>query len=93
MKKLIWFSLIGLLFTIGCKKDDGVPRRQHEIICFDPSNHAIVTHHILTTGNVFAFIIKDSLQIDHPVLAYSNEDTNVHHPGIIYLEINDCEVY
>jgi len=79
MKKLILF---GLLCFIGCSRNSN---KQHEILCLDNSNHQIVTVHVLTQGNVQAFVVKG-----HSVLAYRDDNGKVQ---IVLLAKNDCEVY
>jgi hypothetical protein len=79
MRKLILFSLLGF---IGCAKNVS---RDHQIICFSPTNHNIMTVNTMTQGNVVATVV-----LGHSVLAYKDESGVVR---VILLTKNDCEVY
>lgn len=92
MRMLIYFSialtilcLLGIL-SGGCAKSNGNPSKGHEIICLDSTNHDIVTQHVLTHGNVFAFTVKG-----YSVLCYRDLDNT--QTKIIDISKNDCEVY
>ena len=79
MKKLVLFSLLGF---IGCTKNVS---REHQIICFNPTNHNVMTVNTVTQGNVLATVV-----LGHSVLAYKDESGVV---KVILLTKNDCEVY
>jgi hypothetical protein len=84
MKYLIGFCAIALLFTNGCKKS-GTLKREHAIVCMDLT-HKDITGNFLSSGNVFAFVVKG-----HSVLSFIDEATGEN--KIIFLSKNDCEIY
>lgn len=85
MKYLIGLSVIGLLCS-GCSKSSNVHQREHLIVCVDPVDGVTVTKNVVSSKNVYAFVVKG-----HSVLFYTNRDTNK--KEIILLTKNDCEIY
>lgn len=79
MKNLILFSTVGLLFFTGCQVNSS------RVICMDVK-HRYITHDVVTTGKVFAFVVKGI-----PMLSYINAETN--EQVFINLNKNDCGVY
>lgn len=79
MRKILLF---GVLLFAGCSKNSsGV---QHEIICMD-NNYKVVTIHVITAGNVDAFVV-----FKRALVSYRDVDTN--ELRFIDLSKNDCVI-
>ena len=90
MRTLVYF-IIGLTILCllgvltGCTRKPVIMEREHQITCFNPTNHNIMTVNTVKQGNVLATVV-----VGHSVLAYKDESGVV---KVILLIKNDCEVY
>ena len=82
---IIGLTILCLLGILSGCSNNPAREREHQITCFNPTNHNIMTVNTITQGNVLATVV-----VGHSVLAYKDESGVV---KIILLTKNDCEVY